>query len=97
VSRVSAPVDRSWMDGAVAVGSASNFTPIGSAAAPRPSGRRCHRRPESTVAAIATAGRGLPVSGLETAEPLGLGCPSVGVHEAIASATVNTRARYLKV
>jgi hypothetical protein len=46
---------------------------------------------------MARAGRGLSVSGLETAEPLGLRRPSVGVHEAIRRTTVNTRARYLKV
>lgn len=96
-SAVSAPVDRSWTVGRVAVGSRSNLTMTGSDSAARPSGTRCQRRPASMLAGIIAAGRGSGVSGAALVGAVGFGTTAAGVHAAAIRTRVNTRARYLKV
>ena len=83
--------------GAEAVGSESNVTRIVAADGVRGSGTRYQRRRVGSITTpTALAGREAAAAAVGACA-VGVGLVAAGVHEATASATVNTCARYLKV
>ena len=91
------PVPRSRKVGPVAVGSATKVTVSAAAEGTSGSGSRYQRRAASTLAATGSAGRKEGVGVSVGWFGAGVGAVAAGVQEAIASAKVNTCARYLEV